>query len=221
LAAIDEGVVEVTSEGDLTLGGTTPDGIFETKGFKSETPRRMGIRPESFLEVAAVGMLAVRYNWPLERLRFQSPGWAFDLLAYADDEWSEVTIAGEAKLKQRDADALSASLKICSERGDHEIGDCDQTRNHHKKYEGLLKFRPDILWIVGPEAFAGVDPDLVFRVQVGKGGVSRLRRVEASKLRYEALTARTASPGVRAAAGSNKARRFTMKRRSSQVGTET
>jgi hypothetical protein len=186
LSAIDEGVVEATSDGNLWLGGATPDGIFETKGSRHVPPeeRPVGIRPESFLEVAAVGMLAVRYRWPRERLRFQSPGWAFDFLAYADDEWSEVAVAGEAKLAQKDAVKLSTSLKACVERGPHEEADCDEPRNHHKKCAGLLKFRPSILWIFGPEAFAAADPDLVFRVQVRSGGVG-LGRIEASELQHD------------------------------------
>jgi hypothetical protein len=185
LAAIDEGVVEVTSEGDLVLGGTYPDGIFETKGPKDEVPRRMGIRPESFLEVAAVGMLAVRYRWPPERLRFQAPGWAYDFLAYADDEWSGVTIAGEAKLAQKDALKLWTSLEACGQRGDHGEAACSEDRNHHRKYLGLVTFNPRMLWIVGPEAFAAADPDLVFRVHVREGGFVRLRRIEAGELQHE------------------------------------
>ena len=187
LSAIDEGVVEATSDGNLWLGGATPDGIFETKGPKEVPPekRPVGIRPESFLEVAAVGMLAVRYGWPRERLRFQSPGLAFDLLAYADDHWSEVAVAGEAKLKQDEAVKMSASLEACVERGPHEEAACAEPRNHHKKYAGLLNFRPSILWIFGPEAFAAADPDLVFSVRVRSGGGVGLSRTEAAELQHD------------------------------------
>jgi hypothetical protein len=95
LTAIDEGVVEV-SNGGFRRGNSWSEGIFE-HGPKA-VPRPMKLRKESFLEIAAVGMLAVRYGWPSERLRFQSPGWAFDFLAYVDDACSEVAIGrrGEA-----------------------------------------------------------------------------------------------------------------------------
>jgi hypothetical protein len=59
--------------------------------------------------------------------------------------------------------------------------DCTERPNHHRKYVGLLKLRPRILWIVGPEAFAA-DPDLVLRVEEGSGGIVRLRRTDASAL---------------------------------------
>lgn len=114
-------------------------------------------------------------------LTFQPEGWALDFLAYADDSQSEVAIAGEAKRLQRDAVRLSASLEVCGKRGDHDEGECTEGKNHHRKYKGLLKFRPRILWIVGPGAFVS-DPDLVFRVEEGSGGIIRLRRIDASAL---------------------------------------
>jgi hypothetical protein len=184
LIAIDEGAVEVTSDGDFMRGSSYSEGIFE-HGPKAVSPRPMKLRRESFFEIAAVGMLAVRYGWPVERLRFQSPGWAFDFLAYVDDAWSEVAIAGEAKRLQRDAVALSASLKVCGGRGRHDEADCAEPRNHHRKYMGLLKFRPRILWIVGPEAFAA-DPDLVLRVEESSGSIVRLPRIDASELNLRA-----------------------------------
>jgi hypothetical protein len=180
LIAMDKGVVEV-SEGAFKLGNSWSEGIFEQAGPKGVSPRPTKLRKESFFEIAAVGMLAVRYGWPVERLRFQPPGWALDFLAYADDEWSEVVIAGEAKRLQRDAIALSASLEVCGALGPHDEADCTEPKNHHRKYLGLLKFRPRILWIVGPEAFAA-DPDLVFRVEESSRDIVRLRPIDASEL---------------------------------------
>lgn len=74
-----------------------------------------------------------------------------DFLAYADKARSGVAIAGEAKRFQRDAVALSASLEVCGARGDHPEADCTERKNHHRKYVGLLKFRPRILWVVDPK----------------------------------------------------------------------
>ena len=182
LIAIDERVVDVTSDGDFVRGSSFSEGIFE-HGPKAVSPRSTKLRRESFFEIAAVGMLAVRYGWPLERLRFQSPRWAFDFLAYSDDAHREVVIAGEAKRLQREAVALSASLEICGERGDHAEHHCTERPNHHKKYAELLELRPRIIWIVGPEAFAAY-PDLVFRVEEGSGGIVRLHRVHARELTF-------------------------------------
>jgi hypothetical protein len=169
-------------QGDFKLGDSWSEGIFE-HGPKDTSPRRTKLRRESFLEIAAVGMLVLRYGWPAKRLRFQSTGHAFDLLGYADEAWSEVVVAGEAKLTQMEAVALSESLKVCGTRGDHREESCTQLRNHHRKYAGLLKYRPQILWIVGPNAFAA-DPDLVYRVEGSGGGIIRLRHSNARKLSF-------------------------------------
>jgi hypothetical protein len=179
LIAIDKGVVEV-SDGDFRRGSSWSEGIFE-HGFKDVSRRPMKLRKESFFEIAAVGMLAIRYGWPVERLRFQPPRQALDFLAYVDDAWSDVAIAGDAKRLQRDAVALSASLEVCARRGPHTQADCTERANHHRKYVGLLQFRPRILWIVGPEAFAA-DPDLVFRVEKSSRSIVRLRRIDANEL---------------------------------------
>jgi hypothetical protein len=182
LIAIDEGVVEV-SDGAFGRGPSWSEGIFEHAGRKGDSPRPMKLRRESFFEIAAVGMLSVRYGWPAERLVFQPKGLALDFLAYADDLASEVAIAGEAKQLQRDATELFVSLQVCGARGRHDEADCSEPRNHHRKYRGLLQFRPRILWIVGPEAFAAA-PDLVFRVQESSGSIVRLRRIDANGLTY-------------------------------------
>jgi hypothetical protein len=181
LVAIDEGVVEV-SEGDFWRNSSS-EGIFEQHGPKAISPRPIKLRRESFFEIAAVGMLAVRYGWPLERLSFLSKDWSLDFLAHADKARSKLVIAGEAKRLQRDAVALSASLKVCGARGDHEEADCTERRNHHRKYTGLLRYQPRILWIAGPDAF-GPEPDLVFRVEERRGGIVRLHRVDASELAF-------------------------------------
>jgi hypothetical protein len=181
LVAIDENVVDV-NHGDFKLGASWSEGIFE-QGPKATSPRRTKLRRESFLEIAAVGMLALRYGWPVKRLRFQSPGWAFDFLAYADDAWSEIAVAGEAKRLQKDAVALADSLKVCGMRGPHPEESCTQHRNHHRKYVGLLEHRPRILWIVGPDAFAA-DPELVYRVDEDSGANIRLRHMDARQLTF-------------------------------------
>jgi hypothetical protein len=118
--------------------------------------------------------------------QIQPPGWALDFLAYVDDDWdrSEVAIAGEAKLLQKDALKLSASLEVCGGRGRHDEADCTELKNHHRKYLGLLKYRPSILWIVGPGAFTAADPDLLFRVEEDSGSIVRLRPIDARELTF-------------------------------------
>ena len=159
LIAIDERVVEV-SDGGFRCGSSWSEGIFE-QGPKATSPRQSKLRKESFFEIAAVGVLAVRYGWPVERLRFQPPGWALDFLAYVDDDWdrSEVAIAGEAKLEQREAVKLSASLGGCGERGLHDEAGCTEPKNHHRKYLGLLRHRPcRAKKVAAAESLSGAPP---------------------------------------------------------------
>src|SRR4051812_33429433 len=68
--------------------------------------RRTRLYRETFLTVAAAGMLALQFHWPPERLRFESPRavghakalpWAFDLVGYADAARTEVALAAETK----------------------------------------------------------------------------------------------------------------------------
>ena len=76
---------------------------------------------------------------------------------------------------------MSASLKVCGMRGIHTEEDCTQPANHHRKYVGLLRHRPHILWIVGPEAFSG-SPDLVFRIRTSSRDIVHLHPTEATQL---------------------------------------
>lgn len=164
LRAIDERVVEIR-DGWPTLPDTRHTYFFEKGG------GRVRLYREGFVEVAAAGMLALKFGWPSQRLTFQSPRrgrarvWAFDLIAYADDEHTEVAIAGEAKWRQRDAVDLVRALGVCGERGNHLEGDCREKKSDHRKFEGLVAFRPAVLWIIGPDAFLD-DPDLVFAVEI-------------------------------------------------------
>jgi hypothetical protein len=175
LAAIDQHVSEVR-DGCPTLRDSSHNWLFE-----NDKPR---LCREGFLEVAAAGLLTTRFGWPPESVTFQSPPvvgtsrlWAFDLLTFAGDGGTkEVAIAGEAKSKQKDAVALAKSLETCGARGDHSEADCTEKQNHHRKYQGLLDYRPRVLWIIGPEAFSD-GPDLVFRVKQEPGGLLQLEPV--------------------------------------------
>jgi hypothetical protein len=208
LTAVDEGIVE-TAERGFTLGGSWADGIFARLGSSKIPPedRRLTLRRESIIEVGAVGMLALRYGWPAERLRFQVP--RLDFGAYADDERSEVVIAGEAKQYQLEADELAEHVKVCGAIGAHDDAECwplrdipkDKNRNHHRKYEGLVELRPRIFWIVGPTAFTADDPDLVFAVEQDSGGVVHLHPTEASHLAMSRPSLETTEPALRSRQG--------------------
>lgn len=174
LTAIDEQVVEIR-DGSAAL----PDSS-RTHFFGNDKPL---FYREGVLEVAAAGMLVHRFGWSPEDLRFQSPWpWAFDLLAYASSgDSKDVAIAGEAKWKQIDALSCLTGLEACCARGRHAKDGCSESLNHHRKYEGLLEYRPPVLWIIGPDAFSDT-PDLVFRVRDAGGGIVHLEPADAGAL---------------------------------------
>jgi hypothetical protein len=181
LAAVDEQIVTVNG-GWPTLPDARRTYLF------AQGRGRVALYREGFLEVAAAGVLAIRFGWAPEFLTFQSPRavpnsrpWAFDLLAYRDGLRSEVRIAAEIKWRQSDVASLLQALDVCCARGAHSEDDCAQRRDNHRKYQGLLDHRPPILWLVGPDEFLS-EPKLVFHVAVSDAGHVRLHRVEASQL---------------------------------------
>lgn len=152
---------------------------------------------EGFVEVAAAGTLSIRYEWPPESMRFQSDQRgvgglaesrhsAFDLLAYKDDNRHKVAIAVEAKWRPGDVRRLASALEACGERRSHSEDACNQSKVDHRKYVGLREHQPRILWIVGPESFAGTT-GLVFRVRVKADGMVRLTDAESDQLAASAF----------------------------------
>ena len=174
LTAVDEQVVEIR-DGSAVL----PDAS-RAHFFGNDKPL---FYREGVLEVAAAGMLVHRYGWSPEDLRFQSPWpWAFDLLVHTCcGDSKSVAIAGEAKWKQTDALKLLAGLEACCAMGRHAKDGCSESINHHRKHEGLLEYRPRVLWIIGPDAFSNT-PDLVFRVRGSATDIVQLEAADAGAL---------------------------------------
>jgi len=174
LTAVDEQVVEIQNGSPMLSDGS------RTHFFGNDKPL---FYREGVLEVAAAGLLVHRFGWSPGDLKFQSPWpWAFDLLVYRrSSDSSGVVIAGEAKWRQADALKLLTGLEACCALGRHTSDVCGESINHHRKHEGLLEYRPPLLWIIGPDAFSD-DPDLVFRVRDAGGGIIQLESAQATAL---------------------------------------
>jgi len=65
--------------------------------------------------------------------------------------------------------------------GRHAKDGCSESINHHRKHEGLLEYRPRVLWIIGPDAFSNT-PDLVFRVRGSATDIVQLEAADAGAL---------------------------------------
>jgi hypothetical protein len=186
LEALDEGVV-----------ATVNDRLFAFKISRNHPTRPVrgqgiirpfgDVRPtmiyrEVFFTVAAAGMLAIKFKWPVERLRFEPPPsgprglwWAFDLVAY--DRHGRVALACETKKTRTEADALLRDLKLwCSGSHPNRHRPPDPKDNHHRKFLGLLDHRPRTLWIIEPGAFFD-SSDRLFRVRVRDDEIVQLTPV--------------------------------------------
>ena len=112
------------------------------------------------LDVAAAGLLALDLGWPEERLGFRTRPEYFDISAYGpqDDPMTkdQLVIAGETNSKQSEVDELVEDIPECGGLGTHDKEKCSVTLrrrsgNHHNKYRGLVKLRPQFLWLIGPD----------------------------------------------------------------------
>ena len=198
LRAVDEGPVErrPTSFG---LPRDRPKGrcpIFDRPTSKGRLP----FLDEGPLGVAAAGLLALDLGWPEERLGFRSRLEYFDVSAYGpqDDPMTkgQLVVAAETKWKQPEVQELIEDIQECGGIGAHQRETCAVTLrrrsgNHHNKYRGLIKLRPQLLWLVGPEERH------VFRLQYKGSKRVVLESDTEEALRCDALHA---TPAVRSLA---------------------
>ena len=121
---------------------------------------RLPFLNEGPIDVAAAGLLALDLGWPEERLGFRSRLGYFDISAYGpqDDPMmkNRLVIAGVAKWKQSEVRELAEDNPECGGLGAHEKETCSITLkrrsgNHHNAYRGLIKLRPQFLWLIGPQ----------------------------------------------------------------------
>jgi len=135
-----------------TLGGETKKNFFY--------PRRPGNCREAVTQFAVLTELIEAYRYPVENVlaesikKGNSQRYALDALVFDHDraEGGSVRIAIEAKCKAADIESLINTINGCVELAPHKPTDhvdpklkCD-----HKKFQGLLDWRPAYLWAICP-----------------------------------------------------------------------
>ena len=149
MRAIDLGIVNDTGYGRFrAANGTASEPLF-WEGPRQTSPRSITFWHEPAITFAALARLHLDYGWPIKLLGNQPKGWAFDLAAYEDGDNRPYRILGEVKKTRREAEALVVDLQKAAA--------CQSTdglsQNSTKKWQGLLRDKPPLLWIVGPAGF--------------------------------------------------------------------
>ena len=161
LRAVDEGIVYVDASGRFRLpdvnratGNPTEPGVFS----KPETARRTRVVKlewrEYLTQVAALADLILLYGWPKELVAFDPEArgaWTFDLAAFKDRSATPPwVIAAETKspTSARELDRLTVSLRSWAD--SETSADPDDASKAAKAFRGLLRTRPQWLWLVAP-----------------------------------------------------------------------
>ncbi|MCZ2406353.1 MAG: hypothetical protein LC097_06425 [Burkholderiales bacterium] len=166
MRAIDAGIVKDAGHGRfLAARGQATEPLF-WEGSRLVSPRPITFWHEPAITFAALARLHFDYGWPVSLLGNQPKSWAFDLAAHEQEDLDRYRILGEVKKTKRETEALIADLLHAS--------DCQSTdglpQNSEKKWQGLLRDKPSLLWIVGPAGFAEV-----FSCEYPEPGIGILR----------------------------------------------
>lgn len=140
-----------------TLGDTTCKNFFY--------PRGPGNGREAVTQFAAITQLIEEYGYPAGNVlpesqggeraihRFALDGLVFDGLRPPKNQRGPVLIAMEAKKVKESVDSLVANIRSCVRRGEHRIDvhdNSEQEQDGHKKYLGIVAWRPAYFWVVSP-----------------------------------------------------------------------
>jgi len=117
------------------------------------------VPPEAVLSVAAAAHLALDLDYPVATVELESPGGAFDVMAYLEPgSRAEPLIAVESKVLDTELDMLVAGMQECRGMGKPsthrdacraaKLAGSADWENHHRKCLGLLHHRPVGFWAV-------------------------------------------------------------------------
>ncbi|KGK42813.1 hypothetical protein LH51_04300 [Nitrincola sp. A-D6] len=110
LAAVDEGLVVHDSGVFRAPCSKATEQIF-WQGLKTTSPRKITLWIEPVITMAGLFRLHSKYGWPRSQLGMQSKTWAFDVVAYAQDQDQEL-LACEVKKSWREIEKLISLMSI-------------------------------------------------------------------------------------------------------------
>ena len=155
MQAIDNGFVHHHNGTFTAACSKVKEQIF-FHGSKKSVPREVHLWLEPIITMAGLTRLVRDFGWPAYRLGMQSQTWAFDLVAYDEDQKTEL-LACEVKKTEKEVDKLlelmekhaGTSAEAASELKGPE-------KNAVKKVSGLPQSVSTIFWVLGPNRYGKV-----------------------------------------------------------------
>jgi hypothetical protein len=155
LRSIDEQIVTLLPKARLSLPASTVLATIFWEDSRATSPRPVSLHREGILSAGMAARLHVEYGWPVAQLGFEYPPErgdgrrAFDLGAL--DQAGKLILAGEAKNTKQELTRVLAVVEECGTKGPHEHGPDEKGRtNGHRKWQGLVRCRPDVFFTFGP-----------------------------------------------------------------------
>lgn len=151
IQALDVGLVRHCEGSFLSPMGKVKEQIF-WEGAKTISPRPITLWLEPIITIAVLRRLQRDHHWPAERLGLQSANWAFDLVAYDQDNPAIVQLVCEVKKSKKEiVDLLRHMHHYLHAPEGILCGLKPAERNAFKKVIGLRHSTARSFWAAGPD----------------------------------------------------------------------
>jgi len=177
---LDTGLVDHTGRGLYRAPRSRACEQFFWEGIKAVTPRSITLWIEPIITVAVLTRLHFDLGWPKNLMGTQSPDWAFDVVAYRDNDLLNEFLACEVKKSPKELDEL---IELMTRFGTESLASTEglrgKERNAHRKVKALRVRHAPYFWAVGPEKYTHL-----FRVAYGADDVVTFREVPLDDIAY-------------------------------------
>jgi hypothetical protein len=149
MEAIDRNIVSHVGGGRFRAKRSSAQEVLFWDGTRRVVPRKIWLWLEPVITFAALARLHLRHGWPVAKLGTQPPGWAFDVVAYAHEEGDEMAVLAEVKKSRKELDSLHQDLLALTDGA----AETSVKPNSLKKWKAIVKFRPQVVWLLGPNEY--------------------------------------------------------------------
>ena len=178
LRGLDSGLVEHVGRGLYRAPRSSASEQFFWTGPRNVEPRPITLWVEPFITVAVLARLHLDLGWPKHLIGTQSKDWAFDVIAYKENNSDSEHIACEVKKSAAELEQLVA-LMIDLGRNPNADEGRGPKLNAYQKVRGLRARRAPLFWAVGPNT-----ESIAFRVAYGDGDLVTFEQTADLNLKY-------------------------------------